>query len=123
MLARLLDWYLTTSHPIVAGPRAFVRRHPGLRRWGRGVVLAALNPKAELARRRHPPIDPRIRALMEARQVGGALSIADLVQVWEAGRTSRRAICVGDTAEVDQVEIVLRAANPSIEISRSAIQS
>ena len=118
MLARLLDWYLTTSHPIIAGPRRFVRRHPGLRAWGRAAVLTALNPKAELARRRPPPIGPRTRVLMEARQVGGALSIADLVQVWEAGKASRRASCLGETAELAQVEIVLRAANPSIEISR-----
>jgi glycosyltransferase involved in cell wall biosynthesis len=119
MLARLLDWYVSTPSPIMVWSRGLVRRHPALRSWGRATIQLALNPKAELARRLRPTIDPKMRAIMDARQVGGALSISDLEQAWDAGRRSRRALCLGETPELDQLDIMLRAANRSIAISRS----
>jgi len=120
MLARLLDWYVSTPSPVIAWSRGFVRRRPALRSWGRAVIQAALNPKAAFTRRLRPTIDPKMRAIMAARQVGGALSIDDLEQVWQAGKRSRRALCFGDAPELDQIGIMLRAANSSIAISRAS---
>jgi len=119
MLARLLDWYVSTPNPIVAGARAFVRRHPGLRSSGLAMVSLVLAPRAELARWLRGAIDPKLQAVMDARQIGGSLAIADLEQVWEAAGRARRVLCIGDAPELDQVEIVLRAANPSAAVTLS----
>jgi hypothetical protein len=119
MLARLINWYASTANPIIAGTRSFVRRHSALRSWGRATIRLALDPRTELARWRHPPVDERLRAIMDARQVGGALTVTELARLWDAGKRSRRALCLGDDPELEQIEIVLRAASPVIETARS----
>jgi glycosyltransferase involved in cell wall biosynthesis len=117
MLARLLHWYASTDAPAVVRSRDFVRGHRALRSWAHAAILLARNPLREIGRRLRPPIDSKLRAFMDARQVGGALSIADLERVWQAGQDSKRASCIAAPPECEQIGIVLRAANPSIEIS------
>jgi glycosyltransferase involved in cell wall biosynthesis len=119
MLARLIDWYVSTPNPAVAGARAFVRRHPGLRSFGRTMLALALAPRAELRRRLRPALDPKLAAMMDARQTGGALSIADLEELWDAGARARRVLTIGEAPELDQAEIALRGTNPSVTITRS----
>src|SRR5437868_6436382 len=120
MFARLLHWYASTEAPVVVRSRDFVRGHQALRSWAHAAILLARNPVREIGRRLRPPIDSKLRAIMDARQVGGALAIADLEQVWQAGQAGRRASCIGPAPECEQVGIVLRAANPSIRISQGA---
>lgn len=55
-----------------------------------------------------PALSRKMRAILDARSVGGGLSLADLDLVWELGTKDIRVLCVGAPPELTQVELLLR---------------
>jgi hypothetical protein len=129
MLVRLLDWYFTTDDPKIAAIRTFVRRHAAFRFAARAALMLArgilglprwclrstwrlvTNPRSTLTTllRSLSPIFPaKTSAIAKARAIGGALSLAELEEVWSAGLGRRRALCIMAEPEFRQVEALLR---------------
>jgi glycosyltransferase involved in cell wall biosynthesis len=132
MLARLLHWYFTTDSPEIATIRTFVRRNAALRftarvlfvlvrgivqfprwclRWTRRLVTNPRSTLKTLRRALSPKFPGNTRAIAKARAIGGALSLAELEDVWSAGSRYERALCITAEPEFRQVEALLQSRN------------
>jgi glycosyltransferase involved in cell wall biosynthesis len=141
MLTRFLDWYFSTELSTVVWIREFVRRHKALRAMARA-LLFAIRGSIERLRMLHsnaraliralpstsyylrdwmwPTIDSSVSAILTARATGGAISISELEKIWDWGKRSRCALCLGAPPELAQIDIMLRAARTrSITLCRS----
>ena len=138
MLTRFLDWYFTTDDPNIAAIRRFVRENAALRRTARallglvrGIVafprrivrslrltlFAVTHPRSALIMLRtllRPSFNAKTRAIAGARAIGGALSLAELEELWTAGDSCRRVLCVAAEPEFLQVKELLRSRRLSV---------
>jgi glycosyltransferase involved in cell wall biosynthesis len=62
-----------------------------------------------------PPFSAKAVALADARAIGGAILLQDLEVLWEAAARCRRALCIAEGAELEQMRIVLSARRVKVE--------
>jgi glycosyltransferase involved in cell wall biosynthesis len=106
-----LRWFFAARNPIVAGLREFVRQNEVLRSGGRG-IFRAVQSLATLQRRHVHTIDPWLRAILDARAVGGAVSVAELEKIQAMLQAPRmRVLYIAEGKERQQIEIVLTQAH------------
>jgi glycosyltransferase involved in cell wall biosynthesis len=111
-LNRFLRWFFAARNPTVVGAREFLRRNQMLRSGGRCLFRAA-QWLASLQRRsvRALVVDPRLRAIIDARAVGGAVSVPELEKIQKALHKRRmRVLCTAEGPERRQIEIMLASA-------------
>ena len=73
-----LRWFFAARNPVVVGLREFIRRNEVLRSGGLS-LFRAVQWLATLHRRR--VLNPRLRAILDARGAGGAISVAELEKI------------------------------------------
>jgi glycosyltransferase involved in cell wall biosynthesis len=105
-----LRWFFAARNPIVVGLREFVRQNKALRLGGLG-IFRAVQWLATLQRRRVLTFDPRLRAILDARAVGGAVSVAELEKIQATLQAQRmRVLYIAEGKERQQIEILLTQA-------------
>lgn len=57
-----------------------------------------------------PALGPKMRAILDARSLGGSLSLSDMDRLWELGTKQIRMLCVSEQPELSQMELLIRRA-------------
>jgi glycosyltransferase involved in cell wall biosynthesis len=114
LLNRSLNWFLASRWPTAVFVREFIRRNDFLRRCAR-VFVRVVQRFAALPRRLRTLYksarERQLAALLDARAVGGAITVSELEQIWHSIKTRRaRVLCVAEGLEREQIKIVLAAA-------------
>ena len=98
--------------PPIRWLRAVVRRNFVLMAIVRAVVPVVLDElealTAKIQEWIRPPFNPKLRALLDARSIGGGLSLPELDLLWQLGAKHLDVLCIGDRPALEQMEIVLR---------------
>jgi hypothetical protein len=122
MLARLRDFVKQNAaiHSAARGllkPAFWVRRSiSALRQFPLGLALMWRSCCRDVPRWIWPPpFSPKTVALADARATGGAISLQELEVVWEAAGRCRRALCIAEGAELEQLRIMLRARRVEVD--------
>jgi glycosyltransferase involved in cell wall biosynthesis len=111
-LNRFLRWFFAARNPTVVGIREFLRRNQMLRSGGRG-LFRGVQWLASLQRRpiKALIVDPRLRAIIDARAVGGAISVLELEKIQNAlHKRHMRVLYTAEGPEREQIEIMLAYA-------------
>jgi glycosyltransferase involved in cell wall biosynthesis len=82
-------------------------------RWLARVAQFCFRPVARLIW--PPPFTRKAVAFADARITGGAISLQEMEILWEAAARCRRALCIAEGAELEQLRIVLRARRVKID--------
>ena len=111
VLNRFLEWLFNAESPFVVYVRELIRRNDALLFCARMFIRAVRGIPA-LPRRLKAsfPSQRRLRAVLQARAIGGAINLAELEQIWHL-KTSRhmRVFCIAEGLEREQIEIMLLA--------------
>ena len=120
-LNAFLRWFFATRNPVAVCVREFIRRNKVLRSSGRGLFLA-VQWIATSQRRRL--LDPRLRAILDARAAGGAISVAELEKIQASLPTPRmRVAYIAEGLERQQIETLLTQARARVKrISREFLE-
>jgi len=113
MISRVLELLSFSRHPVVASARDYVKRHKLLLEVVRALlscVRTFLAASRDLQEYLWPPIAPNLQAILDARAIGGALSVSDLEMLWDAGKARPRALCLGGVPELEQIKLILERA-------------
>lgn len=112
-LNRFLDWLFESQNPVVVFVRETIRRNQILKSGARAFIRAvrALPTLRQKIRSRFRPLSARrLQSIMEARAVGGSVTTAEFERIWSLKRRGARALVIAEGLELEQIEIVLRAA-------------
>jgi len=117
MIEGLIGRFHSTKNPAVVACRDFLARHSMVRDAIRGVLFVVRTIRSAFRhvreRIRNPP-DPFRMGVIEARRIGGPLTLSDMERLWQAAAGCKRALCLGTGAELDQIVAVLRRRARSI---------
>jgi glycosyltransferase involved in cell wall biosynthesis len=107
-----LRWFFAARNPVVVGLREFIRRNEVLRSGGLS-FFRAVQWLATLHRRR--VLNPRLRAILDARVAGGAISVAELEKIQALLQTRRmRVLYIAEGPERKQIETLLTQARARV---------
>jgi glycosyltransferase involved in cell wall biosynthesis len=117
MIEGLIGRFHSTKSPTIVACRDFLARHSMVRDAIRGVLFVVRTIRSALRhigeRIRNPP-DPFRTGVIEARRIGGPLTLSDMETLWQAAAGCKRALCLGTGAELDQIVAVVRRRARSI---------
>src|SRR5258707_15103438 len=111
MIEGLASTFYTSKHPHVVACRAFLERHPAVLDAIRRVLSAIRSVRSgvrSLRERIRDPIGPLARAVLDARRIGGPLSLSDMEKLWHAAARCKPAVAVGAGPGLDQIVAILR---------------
>jgi hypothetical protein len=141
VLTRFLDWYFSTDDPHITVIRTLVRQNAALRFTARALLgavrgiaafprrivrslrltlFAVTHPRSGIIMIRtalRPSFNAKTRAIAGARAIGGALSLSELEEIWTAGASCRRVLCVADEPEFLQVAALLRSRKQRVSVA------
>ena len=115
LLNRFLEVLFSSRLPLVVYVREFIRHNDFLllaaRKFIRGVRELPKRLRQGFFAKRSTN---RIRSILAARQVGGSITVSELEEIWNRGKSGTQVFVIAAKPEFKQIEIILDAAQARV---------